>query len=250
MKSVKSGLWLAPLLLLVALVIDAPARAVLWLLPDHLVLQADNFQGTLWRGSANQVVMGSNGAYVAVDTVRWQLRPLSLLLFSPQVDINIQAPGQDAAASLQWQGEQSWRAEDLELNMPAAVAGHFIAGNQPLAGQLSLRLSQLQMAGGRIEAIAGNVSWQPARWHNGNRWMDFGSLAGELSQRGEDIQLTLFDLSGPLEIDGQLVVKPSGQLLVKGTVGLRPQAPQEFSQALPLFAERQPDGKYKVDFQY
>lgn len=253
MKGVTSWLWTAPLLLLLALFIHAPARLVQWLLPEQLVVQASSFEGTLWSGSARQVVMGSDGAYIAVDLVRWQLRPWSLLLFSPTADLQLQDSGLDATARLQWLGGQSWRADDLDLNVPAAVAGQFIDSRLPggqLSGQLSLRLSQLQMAGDRIEEIDGNISWQPARWYNGGRWMDFGSLAGRLDGQAGNIRLQLFDLSGPLDVNGQLVLRPNGKMAASGTVGVRSRAPQEFARALALFAEQQADGKYKVDFQF
>ena len=254
MKTVKSWLWLTPLLLLIALIIQAPARLIQWLVPEQLALQAGHYHGSLWNGRATQVVVGANGAYIAVDTLHWQLQPLSLLLFSPAADIQLQVqqhgqPAQELRGLFHWLGGERWQASDLEITVPAVVVGHF-AGAYQLSGQLSLRLAELEAEGDRIEHIDGDVSWQNARWNNGDKWLDFGSLAGELSKQSADIQLKLFDLSGPLEIDGQLLLKADKTVDVKGVVGLRPQAQQEFSQFLPLFAERQPDGKYKIDFQY
>ena len=253
MTTVKSWLWLSLPLLFIALIIHAPARLIQWLVPEQLTLQTSHYEGSLWNGRASQVVIGADGAYIAVDTLRWQLQPLSLLLFSPAAEIQLQVhqgqQSQELHGLFQWLGSERWQATNLEANLPAEVVGHF-AGGYPVSGQLSLQLAELQAISDHIDQIDGNISWQSARWNNGDRWFDLGSIAGDLSGQGKGIEVKLFDLSGPLEIDGQLLLKPSGTIDIKGTVGLRPQAPKEFSQALPLFAEQQPDGKYKIDFQY
>ncbi|UTW45581.1 type II secretion system protein N [bacterium SCSIO 12696] len=250
MKRFARWLWCLPLLLLVNFVVQAPARLLESLLPQELAFQASSYQGSLWKGRAQQVVTGSDGAYVNIDTVQWTLHPLSLLSLSPSADVVLEASGSEfLSGEVQWLGGQRLGASDLEVSLPAVTVGHY-AGSYPLAGQLSLRLEKLVLDGSRVEELAGNGSWQNARVDIGGRWFAMGTLAGDLAMQGNSVQLSFFDLSGPVDLDGQLLFNPSGTTSVDALVGLPPQTDDDVVQRLSLFAERQPDGKYHIEFEY
>ena len=188
----KAALALGVLLLLVNLVVQAPAHLIQWFFPQQLTFQASHYQGSLWKGSARQLVVGSQGATVALDSLQWRLKPLSLLTLSPAADVNIKLAGSEIlSGELQWLGGQSWGGENLELNLPANIVGRYGVG-YPLGGQLSLQLAQVQGEGGRISEINGNGSWQRARADLGGQWLDLGTLAGDLGYAGRAIAAELF----------------------------------------------------------
>ncbi|MCV6604951.1 MAG: type II secretion system protein N [Porticoccaceae bacterium] len=246
----KKALLLGVLLLLLNLVIQAPAHLIQWFLPQQLTFQASHYQGSLWKGSARQLVVGAQGATVALDSLQWRLKPLSLLTFSPTAEVALKQAGSEIlSGELQWQGGQRWGGEHLELALPASTVGRYTVG-YPLAGQLSLQLAQVQGEGLRIASINGNASWQQARLNMGNQWLDLGTLAGDLTMQGDKIQLSFFDLSGPWSLNGKLLLSPDNKLEIDALLLPPPQTADAVIQGLSLFGERQQDGKYHIEFDY
>ena len=64
------------------------------------------------------------------------------------------------------------------------------------------------------------------------------------------MQLNFFDLSGPWDLDGQVLLSPDNKLNVFALVAPPPQTAEAVIQGLSLFGERQNDGKYKIEFTY
>ncbi len=69
---------LLALLLLVNLVVSAPARLLNLALPGQQLL-LHGLAGTVWHGSAGSVMLRLPQGYLQLGAVHWSLRPLSLL---------------------------------------------------------------------------------------------------------------------------------------------------------------------------
>ncbi|MDM3869754.1 type II secretion system protein N [Porticoccus sp. W117] len=250
MSKLKYAITLGAALFLLHVIANAPAHLIQWFIPQQLTFQAAHYQGSLWNGSARQLVMGSQGATVALDAMKWRLKPLSLLTFSPAAEVNVKLAGSDiVTGELQWLGGQRWGGENLEVNLPANWVGRYGVG-YPLAGDLSLQLTEVQADGQRIASIAGNGSWQRARLELGGQWLGLGTLAGDLAMQGEKIKLNFFDLSGPWDLDGQVLLNPDGKMEINGLVSPPPQTAESIIQGLSLFGERQQNGSYRIEFTY
>ena len=86
MSRVTLGLVLA-LLLLISLVLSAPARLVGLVLPgEQIVMQG--FNGTLWRGFASRCLLRTESGMLHLGAVSWELGPLSLLTLSPRLTLD------------------------------------------------------------------------------------------------------------------------------------------------------------------
>ncbi|MGS2724492.1 type II secretion system protein N [Porticoccus sp. GXU_MW_L64] len=250
MNKLKYAVMLGVALFLCHVIAGAPAYLIQWLIPQQLTFQAAHYQGSLWNGSARQLVVGSQGATVALDSVQWRLKPLSLLAFSPAAEITIKRDGSDIlTGELQWLGGQRWGGENLEITLPANWVGRYVIG-YPLAGDLSLRLEEVQADGQRIASVSGNGSWQRARLDMGGHWLDLGAIAGDLAMQGEAIKLSFFDLSGPWDMDGEVLVNPNNTLAINALITPPPQTADGVIQGLALFGERQQDGKFHIEFTY
>ena len=136
----KLGLALG-LLLLLGLVISAPARLLTYVLPPgQVVLQG--VSGTLWQGRAGSCLVAVSGAYLHLGEVNWRLNPLSLLLFSPELELESRWGSQQFSGRLALTGANSLSARDIEASVPASLAQQFMP--VVLEGKLSARFEHLR----------------------------------------------------------------------------------------------------------
>ena len=101
------------MLLLVCLIIAAPARLLLYVLPANEVIM-QGFSGTLWRGQANRVLVATGSGYIQLGRVRWSLNPLSALTLSPSGRLDSEWGKQKLSTDLQITGSQSVEFENLD----------------------------------------------------------------------------------------------------------------------------------------
>jgi len=189
-------------LLLVCLLVSAPARLLNLLLPPQQVVM-QGFSGTLWHGSAGRALVRAGSGYLHLGAVQWRLSPLSLLLFAPRLNLNSQWGKQTLQGDVILRGRQDVDLKDLDIKVAANLVQQFAPVS--LAGTLSAQLVELKLRDGRPFAGSGRLLWQNGAWQSPQGTLQLGSYALDFQQLpGEALTGDVLTLSGPVQAMGTL----------------------------------------------
>jgi hypothetical protein len=201
---------LAALLIVVALIVRAPARVL-----DAPVAEATQGRvrladagGTLWNGRADLVVAGTAGRL----PIQWHIDFLPLLAGSVEGTL---LPGSAATPAMFAISRHQARVRDLALDAPASMLLALLPG--PVAAAAS--------ASGRIELRAPALLWQRDAV-DGNadvRWRDAALRVDALGQG-----FALGDVDVHAQGDGGrlngIIANQGGELALAGTASIGPDA--------------------------
>lgn len=238
-----TGRWLAGVLalvlLLVLLVMSAPAHLLLRLL-ENTPVSAEGLQGTVWQGRAGRVLVATDVGLVHLGEVSWSLRPWSLLALAPRVEVESHWGGQRLQAEVQLHGRNDLELADLDASFDAALIRHLAP--VALQGMVSLQARQLRLRDGLPVQAEGRLLWQQAQWDSPRGMLPLGSYVLEVAQPpGGDLSGKVLTLEGPVQATGRLQLAHSSYsiaVLIAREGGLDPQ----LQQALSLLARPVPGG--------
>jgi general secretion pathway protein N len=197
-------LWAAllALLLLVNLVVSAPARLLQLALPGQQLLM-HGLAGTVWHGSAGSVLLRLPQGYLQLGAVHWSLRPLSLLLLAPHITFSSEWGNQTVKGELVLRGKRDLDVSNLDAQMAATLLSHFAP--VALDGMFNLQMQSLQLRDGLPYSAAGRLVWQDGGWRSPRGQVPLGSYAMDVRQAaGEALQGQVITLAGPLQANGTL----------------------------------------------
>ncbi|PTQ87714.1 type II secretion system protein N [Agitococcus lubricus] len=143
----------ATILLLLALIIQTPARVAAKLLPLAVRNMVTDWGGSVWRGQANIVYQGFAGQ------LRWSLLPAKLLTLKLAADIEWLSPHSRLKTQAQW-GMGQWQLLQLQGDVSPlelqAILPDWRLPPQPLAlEQITLKYQQHAWTQGQ-----GQIQWQ------------------------------------------------------------------------------------------
>lgn len=231
-----------------------PASLVTRFLPP--TVQADDFSGSIWHGSAGRITANGRPA----GALEWRLHPLALLR-------------RHLAADLHW--VQGGFVLDGSADVTRAhIGASNIAGGGPLAdlagfglgagwrGSAGVRIAELTAnlsdAGAALTSAIGDItvsdvsSMQVASGTNlGGYDLNFDDPA---SASGADLSASLADTGGPLQVNAVIHVSMSTRTgIFSGTIKERPDAAPELHRQLEDLAQlhaRDADGRLPVDLEF
>lgn len=218
------------LLFLVLLIASAPAHLLGALLPAERVVLS-GYAGTLWRGSAARVLVATPGGWFHLGRVNWALKPWSLLLFAPRLDIDANWGRQRIAGELALAGSDAFTLREFEASLDASLVQELA----PLAldGLLTANFALLEVDAGLVTEAQGRLVWERASWLSPRGSVPLGSYAMDLGvPQGRSVQGTVLTLSGPVTAEGriQLDGRSYGVDLAIGSEGaMDPQLQQALS---------------------
>lgn len=232
------------LVFLVALVVTAPARLAAFALGSSGT-SAQGLEGTLWSGRARSFsVLG-----LRLDQVQWRLHPLRLLRGELAAAVDAVVPGGFVRGDLFWRLSGASGARDLEGGAPLRWLS---PGTGAMTGnsQLSVRLETLELKDGWIHTAVGTLNL-------GDVTLPLPTLRGKLGPGSysvtfdardqapdQPVKGDVRDAGGPLEVSGELELRPSREYTLNATLKPRPDTPAELSTALRTVGPRNPDGGY------
>jgi len=193
---------LALVFLLLILLASAPAHLLLRLL-ENTPVTAEGLQGTVWQGRAGRVMVITDAGLLHLGEVEWSLRPWSLLMLAPQLEVSSRWGGQRLQAAIRVRGPNDLTLENLDASFDAALLRHLA----PIAlqGVVSLQAEQLHLRDGMPLQAQGRLLWQHAAWESPRGVLPLGSYVLEVAQpRGGDLEGEVLTLSGPVRATGQL----------------------------------------------
>lgn len=194
---------IAVVILLVALIANAPARLLILAIPASQI-QLEGVSGTLWRGQVGRCRLALANGVFELGAVQWRLKPWSLLLLSPEVQLSSAWGRQQFDGELTISGAQDVTAREVNASFDASV----LTALFPLAvdGAVSLQLAELDIRQGLPHSARGRIVWQQGRWLSPQGAKMLGSYALEMDSpdSGEGISGQVVTLAGPLQAKGRV----------------------------------------------
>jgi hypothetical protein len=187
------------LVYLLALAALAPASVLAWLGErfGQGRVAFDGVSGSLWNGRAKRLAVRSpDGRPVALDDVRWQVRPFRLLWGAAPIHVENRAGDLTLRGDL-WPLSQGVRLADASLSMPLARLATSLAAPMAkgLSGDFELSSSAIRLARpyrgkaeGTLRVTAGKL---PA-----------GTYAIDVEGAGDKINLHWHGPQGPRAMSG------------------------------------------------
>jgi general secretion pathway protein N len=221
-------------------IVSVPASVVLGFL-DRYGVSAAGAEGTAWNGRAQMIqVQGIN-----VGALEWDLHALALLTLKLEADVKITRPQGFVQTQIGLRSSESISLEDLTGSLPLAA----LAGIAPPGwnGTVNLKFAELVVENGWPTSATGTTeilnltSTAQSSPLSGSYKLSFpapGVDAGEGVLAGE-----IVDLGGPLQIQGELELRPDRSYLVSGTVAARPDAPANLADQLQILGPADAEGR-------
>ena len=221
------------LLFLVVLIASAPARLLGSLLPAESTVLS-GYAGTLWRGSAARALVALPGGWFHLGQVSWELKPWSLLLFTPRLHIDASWGRQRIAGEIVVAGKDAFALRDLEARLDASLVQELA----PLAvdGLLTANFALLEVDAGLVTRARGRLVWERASWLSPRGPVSLGTYAMELDVPQEQtVQGELITLAGPVTAEGRVQLE-GRKYVLDLAIGSDGAMDPQLQQALSLLA--------------
>lgn len=190
----------AALLLLVILVVSAPARILTAFVPgQQLILQG--VSGTVWKGVSSRALVAVEGGYLHLGRLSWSLSPGSMLLLRPTVEVHSQWGSQRINAVVTYRPSGNMELTAVDALVPAALVRQFVP--LQLSGEFAMQLSWLDIVDGLPVAGEGRLVWSNGGWTSPSGERSLGSYAIDFAPSANASMVgAVMTLSGALEASG------------------------------------------------
>lgn len=240
MKSPRVLLGASFLVFVLTLVVTIPARLIDSLGGDALSLSGA--RGTVWRGSAEQVLAGP----LRLGRTEWNTRVMALLLGRAAAAIDTELPGGFARGNVSISLTGTLRISDFEAAGRLEALGSALGFGQA-SGDATANVSSAELHDGWPSVLVGGL-----RLGNVPLAVGGASAAGvidlaadfDVPQATADGRVPgrISDQGGPLEIAGTITLYPPSNYDIDALINARRDAPPEVQQGLLLLGPEQPDG--------
>ena len=187
-------------LLLLILLITAPARLVGYWLPDQQ-LSVQGFSGSLWRGQASRAAVAVPGGWLQLGEIEWRLSPWSLLWLSPHVELKARWGRQLIDASIIVSPAGTIELEQTSVTFSAGLIQQWLPVQ--LGGVINLLVPNMELAQGRPISGEGRLVWQHASWTGNSGSQLLGDYVIEFKvQADRQFSGVISTLAGPVQATG------------------------------------------------
>jgi general secretion pathway protein N len=177
----------------------------------------------------------------AVAGLAWKLHPLALLSATLSADLSSADPGNGGSGSVSATRSGDVALTDLHVTLPLTAASNILP--QGTTATLVLALPSARIHDSHLVSIAGTIELR--QLHISNPAADLGSyeLQIPLAGSGSAINGQLRDLEGPLAVNGQVTLQPSGAYEINGTVAPRAAPSDDVNKALQFLGPPDAEGR-------
>jgi general secretion pathway protein N len=201
--------------------------------------------GTVWDGAA-RASLRLPAATVAVDEVRWSLRPSRLLAGRVAFGLEARAGSIRARAEVS-RGPVAWRVADLAAGGDAAALAALLpvaAAWQP-AGAIAIEAASLEWDGRQASGTA-TLEWREAALAL-SAVRPLGSWRTEATGEGPAFRLSVATAKGPLRLSGAGKLPLPGRLAFSGEARAEPGRERDLEAILDLIGPRRADGARAIE---
>ncbi|MDH3400345.1 MAG: type II secretion system protein N [Chromatiales bacterium] len=227
----------------VGLIATTPARLVSIFLPGNISL--DGLSGTLWNGSARQLVLNN----AAAGELEWEVKPSQLLTGRLGLKFKSQLPDGSISGNAAISVGGSIYLDSVKGSMPLGyITTDFPPGM--LDGRVSLIFEEAIFENEwptllkGVLAVGNLVQNIPKPTPLGTFSVTFDG------EQGEDgsVKGVIETRSGALQVDGLLTLNSDRSFVMDSMVRAKAETPDDLKSMLPLIGEQQPDGGYPLRY--
>lgn len=210
---------LAIVLLCTLLIAHVPARVLIWMLPESVVLSG--LSGTLWSGQAARSWVLVNQQPVMLGQIQWRISPWRFVWSTP-FQLSAEWGDQILQTRLGVGLTGQWQLHDARMAFDLDALGAFIP--LYLGGRATSEFDLIQFSPKRLSKAHGSVTLQNTFWTARSGNIPLGSYRLDVGQAAQATQspksesprasrAAADDIYGVLETD-------DGALILTGTVSL------------------------------
>ncbi len=234
---------------LVTLLLGLPAAvAVDWFAPEGA--QVSGATGTLWRGAATTVNVGT----LRLGQTRWQLSPLALLRGRVGAALETRLGEAEFAGDLSFGAGGAIGCESCRFSGPLASLQAIAPALRGLSGKAELTFASLSIRDRWPVEAVGTLRFNEvpitAPGVPPGPGAPTSSIEATVNAKPvpDDglIELLIQDGGGPLELSGQIALRPPGTYEITGRAKARPQAPPDMVNALNFLGPKAADGSTEI----
>lgn len=239
----KHYLTIGLLSLFVFLIINIPAALVINSIKNQVPqVKVQNVSGTLWSGSAHQVIVQSQ--HILKD-VNWSVCAANLLLAEACINIEAIYKNNPLKGQLSVDLNNSIQAKNLATTISANQLGQMV--NLPIgevSGDIELQLETLSWQPGDIPSVTGTVKWSEASITI-TETIQLGDITIVFSESDKySVDTKVSSKNGQLSISGSASLTASADYNLNLTLTPKNTANRNLKNSLKLFAKPEPDGRF------
>jgi len=235
---------------LVFLLVNVPAATLVGMvtLPNNVKL--GEVSGTLWSGKVSAIKYNND----LVESVKWSLSPLPLLVGSLSADVTFGKASKRQMISGNGGIQTGFSftevsLSDFTLRMPASQVADKMKLPLPvgLGGQMVLNLAEYQPGKPYCEALEGKVNWRKAVLDLGSEQASIGNIEGILGcdKGGMEIKISK---KNPLGLQVTAVAGANNKFTAKGFI--KPDGTMSDNVHSMVSATLKADGKGRFPFSF
>lgn len=243
MKNLYLGAGIAGLLVFLLGLIPAPLLYH-WSADDiDPQVQIYGLQGSLWNGEAAAIHL--NG--IRLQTVQWQLRPLSLLFLRLSHDVTANTDGGEIKTVISKTLMGTVRLSDLQGSLPVEQLGPALQlPVLPLSGRLVLALDKITLRNGWPTRVDGSVIFKDLLFSFASPPAPLGSHRGQFVTTKDVIRLDLAGEDGELVTGGFAEIANEGKYTLNLKVRARANASAAAASLLQSMGRPDAEGWYHL----
>ncbi|WP_258807329.1 type II secretion system protein N [Pseudidiomarina sp. CB1] len=249
-------LWLIPVYL-IGVVVFAPARAVLWFIPEQSGFSLSAVSGTLWNGEASISAAASPQVTVNLQNIQWQLKPLALVSGKALLDFTIPQSNTIAGqgtASVGLNGSVNLQGE-FSGNLQEAIQAYRLPVPVTLDGRWALQLDNYALtdlaSGQWCNQLQATAKSRGTAVRFNNRWSELGEFETALSCSAENEIVAKMEPNNRLGLSFTTTVggnQQAPQVRIQGALKPGLQTPREVSEMLVFLGRPDNTGAYRFNF--
>jgi hypothetical protein len=238
---------------IVFLIISAPAAILTSTIEQFSKVRFQSVSGTLWNGGARGIKAPS--ITTDIGPVRWNIKPLSLLLGRLSLDIELgsMSPLTHLRGNASISASLFGTVKIRDAAFSADADWVFTQAVLPIAGDGVVELNIEHLHTDRkqpLPEIKGALHWRNAAV-NYPQFYSLGEYQVQLAHRPEDgaldhIEGRISDINSPLKISGTLLLYTSYRYILDIDISTTPGAPGDIKRMLPLLGSPKPDGSINI----
>ena len=209
--------------------------------PDNKI-QLQDISGTIWNGQANRLqTLGHS-----LSTLKWQLHFVDMLLGDITLDVQISDSDYPLTSTVTRSFGGEIRAKDLKAILPASILRQLPYGSLvSLNGLLNINMPNLTLSDNNLTSAQGKISLADGQFLAPIQGT-LGNLQFQISNKDDDILITMNDQQAPIGINGTLRLKPKHLYSFKGSFSPRANADAFLVTMVKNAARQQPDGSFLI----
>lgn len=228
------------------LIINIPAAPVYEAIKDKVPkLQIQNIEGTIWQGSAQQVMVKPGHV---LKEVSWSVCVTHILMAEACVDFDANYNDSPLSGQIAVDMNKNVQGKNIKISMTAKALSQMVTMPMgEIAGDIDVDLATISWQQGGIPAISGAI-----KWNNASVTIAETAKLGDITIILKDpidnpINAEINNKEGHLEISGQASLSEKTDYAINLKLIPRDKANQNLKNSLSLFAQPGPNGSFTLN---